>query len=203
MGRVKPSSELPDTAAPLTIGRAAVAAGVTPKAVRLYETRGLLNRPARTAAGYRLYNNDHVARLRFIAAARHLGLRLDQVAEILAAAHDGQRPCGTTRALLDQRLNEINSVISELAALRAALTAARDGHSTTVGDATVCPVIESPSLNGGSHPGNPTPATTPHQAGFGQTLADAPPSQMDPSPDHLTAAWNAAVSPKRDDLPTC
>lgn len=54
----------------LTIGPAAKAAGVTRKAVRVYEAKGLLPDPQRTAAGYRLYSDHDVARLRFIRRAR-------------------------------------------------------------------------------------------------------------------------------------
>ncbi|WP_409473638.1 MerR family DNA-binding transcriptional regulator [Streptomyces sp. HC307] len=41
----------------LTIGQAAKAAGVTRKAMRVYEARGLLPAAERTAAGYRLYTD--------------------------------------------------------------------------------------------------------------------------------------------------
>src|SRR5215216_4724856 len=123
MGKVK--HEPPDRQPPaaVTIGRAAAAAGLSPKAVRLYETRGLLATPTRTAAGYRLYTDADITRLRFIAAARQFGLHVDQVAEILDAAHDGQRPCATTNQLLDRRIGEIDRVIAELSDLRATLTA--------------------------------------------------------------------------------
>lgn len=103
-----------------TIGQAAAAAGLTRKAVRLYEER--------------------VERLRFIAAARSLGLHVDQVAEILGAAHDGQRPCATTHRMLDERIAQIDRVIGERSTLRAALTAARERPAT--GDAAICPVVE-------------------------------------------------------------
>ena len=54
----------------MTVGRAAQAAGLTRKAVRLYEERGLLPPAQRTAAGYRLYNQDDVDTLTFIRRAR-------------------------------------------------------------------------------------------------------------------------------------
>lgn len=145
MGKVKqrPEQDIPDPVT--TIGRAAAAAGLSPKAVRLYEARGLVPNPERTAAGYRLYTDAAIERLRFIAAARQLGLRLDQVAEILAAAHEGQPPCATTRELLNQRIGEIDRIIDDLAAARATLTAARDASPASTGS-TVCPVIESATL---------------------------------------------------------
>lgn len=56
----------------MTVGQAGRASDLTPKAVRLYERRGLLPRPARSRAGYRLFTADDVARLAFIRQARTL-----------------------------------------------------------------------------------------------------------------------------------
>lgn len=127
----------------MTIGAAAAAAGLTPKAVRLYEARGLLGPAERTPAGYRTYTEANLARLQFIAAARSLGLHLDQIGDILAAAHDGQRPCSTTRELLDQRISEIDHVVAKLSALRDTLVVARDATDTDIAAKPgICPVIE-------------------------------------------------------------
>jgi len=66
-----------------TIGEAAVRAGVTRKAVRVYEANGLLPPPTRSRAGYRLFDDDDVGLLRFIRQARDLDLSLGQIADIL------------------------------------------------------------------------------------------------------------------------
>lgn len=144
MGKVKPTGERYPTR-PVTISRAAAAAGLTTKAVRLYEARGLLAAPARTAAGYRLYADDDIARLRFIAAARKLGLHIDQIADILATAHDGQWPCATTRAIISQRIAEIEQLIAGLTELRATLADARNTSTDNPrAGLAICPVIEKP-----------------------------------------------------------
>lgn len=59
--------------------------GVTIKALRLYESRGLL-KPLRTAAGWRTYGPDQIARLHQILALRRLGLPLGRIAQLLANA---------------------------------------------------------------------------------------------------------------------
>lgn len=129
--------------ATMTIGAAASAVGLTRKAVRLYEARGLLPAATRTQSGYRTYSEADLSRLRLIAAARNLGLHLDQIADILAAAHEGQRPCATTRHLLDQRIGEIDRVVTELTSLRATLAATLDRADTDlVGKPGICPIIE-------------------------------------------------------------
>lgn len=50
----------------VNIGEAAKQAGVSAKMIRHYEAGGLLPEAARTAAGYRQYGDDDVARLMFI-----------------------------------------------------------------------------------------------------------------------------------------
>lgn len=141
MGKVKTPDE-PEADCPVTIGRAAAAAGLTPKAVRLYEARGLVPIPTRTASGYRLYTASDIAQMRFIAAARRLGLHLDQVADILVTARGGQRPCRTARAFLDQRIGEIDDAIRHLTDLRNALVSARDTSADPADHDSICPVIE-------------------------------------------------------------
>ena len=56
--------------------------GVSIKALRLYEQRGLVT-PERTAAGYRVYGPDALARAAEVVALRKLGLSLAQVAKAL------------------------------------------------------------------------------------------------------------------------
>ncbi len=57
----------------VTVGEAARASGVTAKAVRLYEVKGLLPPAERTEAGYRLYSHQDVEVLQFIRQARRWG----------------------------------------------------------------------------------------------------------------------------------
>lgn len=66
----------------LSASEAAARVGVTTKALRLYEQRGLLT-PDRTAAGYRVYGPEHMVRAREIADLRALGFSLAQVACVL------------------------------------------------------------------------------------------------------------------------
>lgn len=74
--------------ATLTIGQLAEAAGVHLETVRYYERRGLLPEPPRSAAGYRVYRQDAVERLRLIGRAKALGFTLREVSTLL---DDGAR----------------------------------------------------------------------------------------------------------------
>src|SRR5580658_4098205 len=66
----------------LSASEAAERLGVTTKALRLYEQRGLVT-PGRTAAGYRAYGPNEMLRASEIVALRALGLSLAQVARVL------------------------------------------------------------------------------------------------------------------------
>jgi len=68
----------------LTIGRLARQAGVNLQTVRYYERRGLLQRPPRSASGYRLFPLETGRRLRFIRRAKELGFSLAEIRELLS-----------------------------------------------------------------------------------------------------------------------
>ncbi len=63
----------------MRIGDAAAAAGTTPRALRLYEQRGLLPPPVRTPSGQREYGPDDVARVRVVRELLALGLTIEDV----------------------------------------------------------------------------------------------------------------------------
>lgn len=134
----------------VTIGQAAQAAGLTRKAVRVYETRGLLPVADRTAAGYRLYSSADIELLSFIRQARTLGLHLDDIRVVLDIKNGGRVPCGTVRDVLDRRLAEIDATVRELLALRHTLAAVREGADacTDNNTAAVCPIIEDVRADG-------------------------------------------------------
>ncbi|GAB7144525.1 hypothetical protein LRC484719_31200 [Mycobacterium riyadhense] len=110
----------------LTIGAAARAAGVTCKAVRVYEAKGLLPAATRTVNGYRRYDKRDVDLLTFVRRARALGLHLDDIRKILATRNDGIAPCATVRDLLDARIAELDNTVAELHALRETPVQTRD-----------------------------------------------------------------------------
>lgn len=128
-----------------TVGQAAQQAGVTRKAIRVYENKGLLPPAERTEAGYRLFTPDDIAVLRFIRQAKTLGLTLAEVGDILNLQRDGAQPCGKVTQLLDAHTAQIDRTLSELRQLRETLVGARRAADQTRragGDAVVCRIIE-------------------------------------------------------------
>jgi DNA-binding transcriptional MerR regulator len=114
--------------AQLRISDLARTVGVTTDAVRHYEKVGLLRPPARTMAGYRLYDATAVERLRFIRGAQRVGLRLREIAELLEVMDRGQCPCGHTEAMLRGRIAELDQELAELTALRSELVRLVEEH---------------------------------------------------------------------------
>lgn len=101
-----------------TISVLADSLGVSTDTLRYYERLGLLHPADRTAAGYRLYDEEAAERLRFIRGAQRMGLRLGDIRELLDVLDRGQCPCGHTRTLVQRRLAEVNAELRELAALK-------------------------------------------------------------------------------------
>ena len=93
-------------------------AGISADTVRYYEELGLLPSPPRTASGYRQFGEDTLSRIQFIKGAQSLGLRLSDIGELLKIQDDGGCPCGHTKTLLDQRLEQVNREIEVLLSLR-------------------------------------------------------------------------------------
>jgi DNA-binding transcriptional MerR regulator len=127
------------------IGILAAQAGVPIKTIRYYEERGLLPKPPRTASGYRLYPPEIADRLQFIKKAQSLGLRLENIKDILDLADRGRCPCGHVQHLLKLRLWELNRKIADLHLIERRVAAAiRRGCPPRFrphGNA-VCPTIE-------------------------------------------------------------
>ncbi len=76
------------------VGALARLSGVTVRTLHHYDSIGLLSSSARSAAGYRLYSQADLLRLRQVLFYRELGFGLDEIAEILANADRGEAQSG-------------------------------------------------------------------------------------------------------------
>ena len=109
----------------MRIGELAQRTATTPKAIRLYEARGLLGRVAR-AGSYRHYGEADVARVLLIRQAQALGFRLaelDGLPHIDTAAgweRMAQLVAGR-RAAVAQELGRLSALDAQLALLEAEL----------------------------------------------------------------------------------
>jgi DNA-binding transcriptional MerR regulator len=95
--------------------------GISPKALRLYEQRGLIA-PVRTAAGWRTYGPVEMTRAGEIAALRALGLSLAQVARVLKGEAQELAPAlAAHQAKLEAEARRIAETVEKVRNLRAGL----------------------------------------------------------------------------------
>jgi DNA-binding transcriptional MerR regulator len=132
----------------LLIGEAARRAGVTRKALRLYESAGILRPADRTPAGYRRYDETALGVLAFITQAQRLGFSLAEIREIVAIRRAGRPPCRAARELVARKAEEVRATRRALAVVEARLRALLRawGNQTRV-PVAICPNIEQ-ALNG-------------------------------------------------------
>jgi MerR family transcriptional regulator, copper efflux regulator len=102
----------------MRIGELAEQAGISTKAIRYYEQIGILTPPARTASGYRTYDEVALGRLGFVRAAQAVGLSLDEIRQIIGFRDDGQAPCAHVTDLLQRHAADLDARIRELQTLR-------------------------------------------------------------------------------------
>jgi DNA-binding transcriptional MerR regulator len=103
-------------------------AGVTVKAVRYYESRGLIA-PQRASNGYRTYDDADVSVVREVRALLSLGLTAEQThpfVECLRAGNDRADVCPASLSAYRARISDIDARISELSGLRDQLAALLD-----------------------------------------------------------------------------
>lgn len=98
----------------LKIGDVSKHSGVGVEALRFYEKSGLLDSPARTFSGYRVYDEGVLERLAFIKRAQALGFSLDEIRRIVDDARRGESPCDEVREIVRRRMAELDERLREL-----------------------------------------------------------------------------------------
>ena len=87
----------------MNISQAARESGLSPKTIRYYEEIDLVSPPPRAANGYRRYDQQTVAELRFLHRARDVGFSVDECRELLEIQRNPQRQAGHVKALVLDR----------------------------------------------------------------------------------------------------
>jgi MerR family transcriptional regulator, copper efflux regulator len=108
----------------LKVGMVAKAAGVGVQTLHYYERLGLLPKPQRSPANYRLYAPQAIRRVKFIKKAQAIGLTLEETKQILDLKEHGRAPCSKVAGLGEKHLREIDMRLAELRKYRRALAQA-------------------------------------------------------------------------------
>ena len=84
--------------------------GCNLETIRYYEKISMMPDPPRTASGYRVYDETHVGRLRFILRGRELGFSIEELRGLLQLVDRGTQTC----AEVNRHLGEVRTVAAEL-----------------------------------------------------------------------------------------
>ena len=125
---------------PLKSGTLAKQANVNPETLRYYEREGLLPEPERSDAGYRLYADEDVKRVRFIKRAQELGFSLKEIKELLALKLDASQSASQVKKLAELKIQDIEAKIQSLRAMKSILSELTEACSGK-GSVDHCPIL--------------------------------------------------------------
>lgn len=126
----------------MNIGQAAEASGLSPKAIRYYETQGLVVPVRAQGNGYRDYSFDDIKRLVFLRGARAAGFGVDECRELLMLYANPGRSSAELKGNLLEKMGRLDEQMAALASMRATLEAmigectVPDGQKTPQSDET-------------------------------------------------------------------
>jgi DNA-binding transcriptional MerR regulator len=131
----------------LLVGELAERAGVSRKALRIYEASNILAPARRTPSGYRfatatrscccrVYDRAALDVVTFVKRAQRLGFRLEEIRQIVAIRRAGRIPCAHVKALVRRKLADLEMVRRGLRGLL------RSWRSPGMRDSAICPHIE-------------------------------------------------------------
>lgn len=124
----------------MNIGEAAAASGVSAKMIRYYESIGLIAAAERTAAGYRVYDDNDLHTLRFIRRARDLGFSVEQMGELLALWRDRSRASADVKRLAERHITALDRKAEQL--LEMSRTLRRLVHECHGDRRSACPILD-------------------------------------------------------------
>jgi MerR family mercuric resistance operon transcriptional regulator len=105
----------------LTIRELAKKTGVSSKALRYWESRGLLPKPGRTHTGYRVYPVSVVRKVQFIRKAKSIGFTLSEILSLFEITKQKGPLCEAVDEWASRKLEGLDNQIALLTRLRSQL----------------------------------------------------------------------------------
>lgn len=125
------------------IGELAGLANVSADTVRYYEKQGMMSAGLRNPSGYRQYDDNDLQRLRFIRYAKSTGFTLDAIKELLSIRIDPlQHTCQESKAIVDERLAEVEFKLQELTQMRESLQRLSAACCGSAHTSVTCSILE-------------------------------------------------------------
>jgi Cd(II)/Pb(II)-responsive transcriptional regulator len=109
----------------MRIGELSKATGVDIETIRYYEKTGLLPEPARSANGYRVYDQACLERLAFVRHCRALDIPLAEIARLLQFLARPEADCREIDRLIETQLARVQARLQSLHSLERQLLALR------------------------------------------------------------------------------
>ena len=126
----------------MRIGELSKQTGFQVETLRFYEKQGLLEPIARSAAGYREYDQASLKQLQFIHQAKSVGFSLNEISELLTLRVDrDQHSCAEVKTIAEQKLSQIEIKIKELSKMRDALHVITDACCGGPEPASSCTIL--------------------------------------------------------------
>ncbi|NJC99115.1 Cu(I)-responsive transcriptional regulator [Candidatus Erwinia dacicola] len=124
----------------MNISDVAKKTGLTSKAIRFYEEKGLVTPPLRTGNGYRSYSAKQLDELTLLRQARQVGFNLDECREMVSLFNSPQRHSSEVKTRTLSKVAEIEGHITKLQLMRQNLL---DLAASCPGDdGADCPIID-------------------------------------------------------------
>ena len=128
-----------------TIGKVATLSAVSADTLRHYEKKGLIAPTSKTAAGYRLYNENAVPLIRFIKQAQSCGFTLSDIRQLLTLRYSANSRCKHVRNLAIEKRFEIKQKLTALQAMVNTLDGLIencDGGEMSIDNCTILETLE-------------------------------------------------------------
>jgi len=88
--------------------------GVNKETIRYYEKKALLKEPIRTDAGYRIYMDEDVKRVKFIKKLQDLGFSLSEIYKLFGVVDNDDIRCQGMYEFVSNKEKEIQRQIADL-----------------------------------------------------------------------------------------
>ena len=124
----------------LGIGALSKQTGCNIETIRYYEKIHLLNVPARTEGGHRMFDHAQVKRLTFILRCRQLGFSVGEIRNLLGLVDGDATSCAEVKSVTELHLGDVRQKIHDLKNLEGVL--AQMVSECTGTEVPECPIID-------------------------------------------------------------
>ena len=113
----------------LTINQAARRVGLPNKTLRYYDEIGLVSPPARSASGYRLYDEASCRKLAFVRRVRQFDFGIEETRALLDLYDNPRRTSAEVKSIANEKLALLDTKLEQLQCLRSELALLIDACS--------------------------------------------------------------------------